>query len=505
MLLGIFFHLFSNCYGQITFERNDSLEGLQLNCCPSSHYILQTYDHGYLSAGSIAMGLIVNYFLEKLDSTGHIEWRKIFGYWGDVDLSSVAQTSDSGFIICGSPRDQGAPIGILKTDYIGNNQWVKYIGIGNGNLYGNSIKETMDGGYIIAGSKNFPGNWDAELIKLDSNGALIWSKAYGAQMSRDIFYDIVQTDDSGFLAIGSTDPTGVLKQIFIVRTNSFGDTLWTKIFQNGFLFSEGISITKTFDSGFVIAGHPKNTWNPGYGSLLFKLNYQGDLLWEKQWGNISDSLIIYSVKQTSDSSLILCGNFYYTSGLGCLIKTDSQGDTLWTKQLNGAGAYICESYDGGFALAGGALATVIKTDNLGNTNCNSTSSGFAITSSSLFQAFDSVRVIADTLSTPTLIGGDDGTPIMERILCNSLKAPEINFSNPNVELYPNPAARNIKIRSNSEISYLEIYNLVEVQIQKSNIYDSKEFEIDISDLPPSIYFIKLYYAEGSSTLKFIKE
>ena len=504
LLLFICLQLFFQSKGQFTFERNDSLEGLGLYCCPTAEYIIQTFDSGYLLGGYIVSGTNANYFWEKLDSTGHTQWWKMFGYGSDAYINSIDQTSDHGFIICGNAGPSYLPIGIIKTDFAGNTIWVKYIGIGNGDLYGNCIRQTLDGNYIIAGSKYFPGNWDAELIKLDSTGTILWSKAYGSLLSKSIFYDLVETVDSGFVAVGSTDPNGVSPQIFVVKTNSVGDTLWTKTFQDGLNFTEGISIIRTVDNGFVISGYAKKSWNPGKGSIVFKLNSQGNLLWEKKLGTLNDSLIINSVKQTSDSGLILSGSFYRIGGSGCLIKTNSLGDTIWTKQLNCAGAYVCAANDNGYAIAGGMLATVVKTDYLGNTECHSIPSGFGNSTSSLSQIYTPIHVITDTLINPAITGGNNGLPLLERMLCNSLHVEDIKMRNQQIEIFPNPSDKILFIKSDSKFSDFEIYDLYGKLIEQNKISNQNTFAIDISDLSPSLYFLKLFSKEGSSTLKFLK-
>jgi hypothetical protein len=495
---------FFRCQGQITFERNDSLEGGGgMFCCPTSTYIIQTHDRGYLTAGYIVSGTNANYFWEKLDSTGHAQWWHMFGYWADVFVHSVDETFDNGFIICGNPTASWFQTGIVKTDSNGINEWQKFIGIANGDLYGNSAKQTMDGGYIIAGSKYFPGTSDAELIKLDSSGNIIWSKAYGATLYQERFYDIVETADSGFVVIGSTS-TPNLDLIFIVRTNSAGDTIWTRRFQDAFDYTEALSVIKTFDNGFVISGFAQNTWLPGNGSILFKLDSLGNFLWEKKIG-VGDSLLINAVKETSDSGLILIGNLLGNQSGGCLIKTNSQGDTLWTRLLDCAGAYVCETYDNGFAVAGGGLSTVVKTDELGYTQCRSIFAEVGIHPSSLTQVFDTVNVINDTLILIPLGYGNNGTPLIERMLCNSLSTYESTKIEPSILIFPNPSEKILNVQCESEITSLEIYNSMGVRLKQIEIDNKKEVTVDIHNLPPSIYIIKFHCKEGATSLNFLKE
>lgn len=491
--------IFGKTYGQKTFERRDSTD-LGLICCPSSQTILQTLDKGYISGGLLVQGTNARYYWERLDSNGYFQSGYAFGYWADSYLHSISLTRDSGFIICGNASASWFPMGVIKINSNGVPVWHKIFGLSGCDLYGFCARQTLDGNYIIAGSKHCFGIWDAELTKLDSIGNTIWSKTYGSVLSREYFFDIIETEDSGYVAVGSSDQG--IAQIFIIRTDSDGDTIWTKRFQDGFNFSEGVSLTKTFDHGFVIACSPKSTWSGPFGSALIKIDSAGNLVWKKDFG-AGDSLFINNVVQTSDSGFIFSGVFENTYS-GCIVKTNFNGDTLWSKSLK---PYIyggiCQTSDNGYAVAGSSCYT-FKTDEFGNTQCWSQPLNIGISYSGLTPIYDTVNVFPDSLPLLTLGVDSYAFNPYEIIICNSVGVPELHPNTIQYNISPNPSRNILQIDSEIEIYKIEIYDGYGRLLKKYSHVSFKS-TIDISDLNPTIYFIKVFTPSGNSTSKFIKQ
>ncbi len=247
-----------------------------------------------------------------------------------------------------------------------------------------SIKQTMDDGFIIAGATNsFTLSWyhDLYLIKTDSDGNLVWSKSYGGDEGNETGNSVIQTEDEGFIVVGSTlsfGPGG--GDVYLIKTNNEGDTMWSKTF--GEEQNDGAeSIIRTFDGCYVITGYTGGgTSNSDYDILLAKFDITGTVLWSKRYGGQDDDYG-KSVQQTSDGGYIIIGH-----GLGFgsgnwevyLIKTDENGNILWTKTYGDVNADYSSDVqltdDGGFILTGyygGSTASepgsfLIKTDAIGN-------------------------------------------------------------------------------------------------------------------------------------------
>ncbi|MBI4931801.1 MAG: T9SS type A sorting domain-containing protein [Bacteroidetes bacterium] len=171
----------------------------------------------------------------------------------------------------------------------------------------------------------------------------------------DNIRDIKQTSDGGFIAVGSM-PASSATDVLVIRTNSSGDTLWTKGIgtSGGSDFDDGYSVDITSDGGFIIAGSSEGYGSGAYSQVyLIRLNNAGSLLWSKIYGTTASvNSGGYGVQQTTDGGFVIAGGSPFGN---CIIKTDSNGDTLWTRTLSGgvtALKSIRQTNDGGYVVAG---------------------------------------------------------------------------------------------------------------------------------------------------------
>ena len=173
---------------------------------------------------------------------------------------------------------------------------------------------------------------DLRLLKTNSDGDTIWTKTYGDTNYDDWGYSVKETPDGGFIIVGSTASFGAGDQdVWLLKTDEFGDTLWTKTF-GGDSVDIGKCVQITNDGGFIIVGSTKSFGAGSEDVWLIKTDPDGNTLWTKTYG---DSLYAWGnyVIQTSDSGFALVGGVGW-SGWSCwFIKTDSAGDSIWSKIL----------------------------------------------------------------------------------------------------------------------------------------------------------------------------
>ncbi|MDD5530242.1 MAG: T9SS type A sorting domain-containing protein [bacterium] len=234
--------------------------------------------------------------------------------------------------------------------------WTRTFG-GTSSDYGLSVQQTYDSGFIVVGStSSFGASYsDVYLIKMNSSGDTLWTKTLGGD-SVEGGYSVQQVFDSGLVIAGYTRSFGAGNaDVYLIKTNSLGDTLWTRTY-GGTNYDYGYSVQQTYDSGLIIAGYTYSFGTGNGAAYLIKTNSLGDTLWTRTYGG-TNYYYGYSVVQCEDRGFIIAGDY--------LIRTDSLGDTLWTTPIWGSSVVQCN--DGGFVTTQKTSDVVLtKTNSSGN-------------------------------------------------------------------------------------------------------------------------------------------
>jgi hypothetical protein len=316
-------------------------------------------------------------------SSTPITWQKNFGGNGSDYGDSVQQTADGGYIIAGMTDSWGKGNGdvyLLKIDREGNEQWSRTFG-GEGTDWANSVRQTTDGGYIIAGAtESFgSGEFDIYLIKTDKSGHETWSKTFGGDTD-DEASTVHQTDDGGYIILGVTSAfiegwkkdgaKRINPDIYLLKTDDRGNELWSKTFGGQYNDAAG-SIELTPDGGYIIVGTIGTIRGVSYNEdaylipphndvYLIKTDAEGNEIWSKQYGgdNRDDG---YDVWPTADGGYIIAGiteTAPYGTGRydNYVIKTYSDGNELWSKTFGDEDTEYCaairQTNDGGYIILG---------------------------------------------------------------------------------------------------------------------------------------------------------
>ena len=323
--------------------------------------VQQTIDGGYIILGLKNQ----DFWLIKTDQNGYLQWDQTFGSSSyDDEPYSVKQTNDGGYILTGRTRSFGGgtsdKIWLIKTDGNGVQEWDKLFYGGVGWSWGRDVQQTNDGGYIISGYTGSIGGEDVWLIKTDSQGNTLWDKTYTGENISNHCYSVQQTTDGGYIMTGYTNTSMSGQKVWLIKTDLQGDTIWTNKFDGEF----GRDVEQTTDGGYIIVG-TKMSGNCN-DLMLIKTDGNGTLLWEKFYNLGGGPELGSSVQQTTDGGYIMvgikgpsCSGDSISMGLDYdlwLVKTDSQGDTIWTKTygslLNDYGLSVQQTNDGGYIMTG---------------------------------------------------------------------------------------------------------------------------------------------------------
>ncbi|RRQ49941.1 hypothetical protein DZC72_04980 [Maribacter algicola] len=360
---------------------------------------------------------------------GEVEWIKTFGGSGEDIGQAIIQTSDGGYAILGFSNSidgdlQGKTVEVndywlLKLDADGNAQWSKTYG-GSKDDRGQSLVQTMDGGYALTGyamsddgdaslNRGFHDNW---LLKLNTTGEIEWEKSYGFS-GHDHSYDLLQTEDGGFFFTGFLDITSARADGYTEKGNTltrhgvgefwgtkidpFGDVEWRGYF-GGTNNDRSHAVVRSQDGGFVMAGFSESNdfdiSNPGgsYDFWLVKLDNTGTMEWERSFGGTGIE-ISYDIDNTLDGGYVVVGNTFSTDGDITaskgesdfwLVKVDGSGNLIWERTFGGsrfdAAQAVVSSKDGGYYVVGNSKSSdqdvssnngendiwMLKTDDKGN-------------------------------------------------------------------------------------------------------------------------------------------
>jgi hypothetical protein len=347
-----------------------------------------------------------DYWIVKMDQFGNKQWDKAYGSAQEDILYSICQTTDGGFLLGGltqgigisgdktQPGNGDDDFWIVKIDANGNKLWDKTFG-GSKTDRINSIKQTADGGFLLAGSSNSGisgdktqpsrtvagGSGDIWILKTDGLGNKLWDKTYGGSNNEGLF-DMNLTSDGGVILAGvSNSGIGFEKSqacqgkedYWIVKIDAAGNKQWDKTF-GGSDEDYGFTIRQITDGGYILGGQSnsniggdKSQPTKGWRDIwLLKLDGGGTKVWDKVYG--TNALDYFGdIIETSDGGFLFVG--FTDSGINgdktqisnglldyWVVKLNSAGVKLWDQDYGGSDSdyspLLFVMPGGGFVIAG---------------------------------------------------------------------------------------------------------------------------------------------------------
>jgi hypothetical protein len=475
----------------------------------------QTSDGGYAMVGhtnNFGTGSSDKLYLIRTNANGDTLWTKTYGGAGDLLAYTLQQTSNDGFILTGYTNASGAgnlDLLLIKTDESGNPTWTKTFG-GPGLDVGHAVRQTTDGGFIVAGVTDLgAGNGDLYLIRVNSSGDSIFTKTIGGT-GIDRASSIQVTADGGFIIGGYTSSSGAGENDFyLIKTSSDGMVTWVKTL-GGASADNGNDVQQTTDGGYIFVGNTMSFGAGGSDVYLIKTDASGTPVWSKTYGG-SGGEFGNSVQQTGDGGYVVAG--YSSSFPGVyLIRTDGNGNLNWSKNIGGLtfdwGSTIGKCIDGGFVIAGYTLsfgvgsmdAYLIKTDAGGNTGCND---GNPLTESGsvvTLTGSPSLTISMGSLMDDALLiayGGGTSTTI-----CLTTPVEETTPGNP-VSVSPNPFVRLLSIHGTKGSGRAFITDMSGKIILKQNTV-AGETILNLENIAPGSYLLNCSEGITERSFKVVK-
>ncbi|MBM3330261.1 hypothetical protein FJY68_00235 [candidate division WOR-3 bacterium] len=352
-----------------TFQRTFGGPGRDSGCS-----VRQTADGGYVIAGtteSYGAGR-QDVYLVRTDSSGNVLWSCTYGGESLDYGNSVSQTSDGGFIVAGSTESYGAGYAdmyLIRTDAHGETLWTRTLG-GPHDDEATSVLQTPDGDFTIGGSSVSYSGWsDADpcLASTDSSGSVHWVKAHDI-FNWDYGYSMERTRGGNYVIAGGA--YGFIGgRAYVLMADDKGDEMWTTSY--GPEYSRGQAVLEAADGGIAVVGGDASA-DRGSVSLV-KFGANGESLWGRKYGDGMG----YAAIETDDSGFVIAG----CTGAGTdayLVRTNASGDPKWMRIFGGPDNEVLQSVqptaDGGYIMtgttrsygAGGSDVYLIKTDADGN-------------------------------------------------------------------------------------------------------------------------------------------
>ena len=274
------------------------------------------------------------------------EWGKTYG---GLQANSVIQTSDGGYAIAGTARSSGEA-SLIKTDSSGNLQWQKALG----DVV--SLAQTSDSNYAL-----FCENGD--VVKTDAGGNIL--SAFSLGVNGGARQGII-TNDGTYIIVGNSIREGQETYVWLRKVDAQGNLLWDMNFTGGFHVS---AVINTVDRGCVLTGNWKNNF------WLARLDSNGNQQWSQNYvyGSPLDEHLVYSIAKTKDGGFILAGTGMWQSShdmIPWLIKINSQGYEQWnlpySQYPSDSFSSIVQTADEGYLVARPRTASIIRADSSGS-------------------------------------------------------------------------------------------------------------------------------------------
>lgn len=476
-----------------------------------------------------------NILLACTNSMGEQVWTKAIGNQNFAEASDIGIDANDNFIISGHYKiieDDNSEALVVKANPDGDIIWAKTFG-GPEMEAAKSIWVMQDGSYLISAissSYSVSGDFDMLVMKIDSDGELLWTKMIGTSGYENVL-KAIELSNGNIAILGHTDnESSAQYDITITILDENGSYLWGKTYGEA-----GIEIAWAMmehDGAIYFCGDT-TSMGAGYADpYIVKIDLDGNILWQYTYGGpYADHGTALTVAK--DGSVVLGGLTSSASAGGLdmmLLKLSKEGTLLWSKSFGGEGKEVLfdmiRTNEGGYTLAGYTKSFdadiidiyFVKVNERGDCACNFISDcefeqieGTYTTSD--FLTYNSVPLLTESTVEFEVSSNNFFT---DQVLCaHGIATPDSQIPGPApqiiengtvsiagrnslINIYPNPSAGSvtIEITNQSDLATLVVYGM-DGQVVFEDIVTNKmsHFQLNFNDLPVGIYQVKLFSEE----------
>jgi hypothetical protein len=382
------------------------------------------------------------------------------------------------------------------------------------NSFINKIQSTYDGGFIGSGSSP-----EGNLFKMNNLGDTVWTNqcqvfSFGPFGGYNII-DIIQTLDSGFAFVAVYGHMSYYSMV--VKTNQFGDTIWTKtniIPEPNSWDNQVKTINESNNGDLLLSGEVNVNFptNSNY-SYLYKLNSNGDSIWAKTFNDFEFN----SVAIDDNDNIIIAGNGKNNTNTyeSMIMKANSLGDTLWSKTTQAKSINCVQLTDGGYVFGGSKESTMFYNSSyFFKTNINGDTLWTRVFPEDTVNR--ELKMIFNLFDNDYLLLGEESSnfPLSNNQIDYKIQVDSLGFCPDNniseivdnfsckISIYPNPTKEYINISAgnfNGNIQ-TEVFDIIGNRLKATN-----ETTISLRDFSKGVYILKITYGVSVEELKVIKD
>ena len=269
----------------------------------------------------------------------NLMWEKTFGGTGD-DRAFYAASVGDGYVVVGSSTsfEQGKTVAcVVRFDHDGNQLW-NHTYSKNAGVEFRYVNSLQDGFFLVGNTFLASGKIDGYIMKLDTQGNPTWNVTLKANEGINKLFSGV-TDGNNLIVTGLTQPqtNSTNSQAWIIKLDSNGNVLWNKTFGD-IVESAARAVTLTQDNCYMVAGYVDSSGDGNYDFLVlkrckWKLALGQNLWWTAKRQSLHDNVFGKQLRNCRRHTFARFRRMRCVDNKNRLKREHAVGSDLWRNQL----------------------------------------------------------------------------------------------------------------------------------------------------------------------------